>query len=351
MARRDKVSETVTICVPVYQAASFVDETLAHIAAQSHHKLRILVSIDLSDDESAAHCSKFAADPRFDIVVQTERRGWIDNINSLIKRVETDDYCLIPHDDLIEPGYIAALRAALDRRPQAAVAYTDIQGFGALTGWAIQKPIVGARFDRVMTFLSQHFDAVAFRGLVRRSRAGNDLALKSNPFNGYAADTLWMLQVLQHGNLVRVRSEPGHGYRKRYRVGSQHHNWLRWTIHRRLGAWIEHCGQCAELALTLPFNDAERALIVQATLMRGIKRFKNMGWPPHHDDLSEAHRAMVTGLLTARIAGLSVRPGAIARLRELPQYAAMTRSVWGEADTQDLTAEYAAKRPQPADSD
>ncbi|MDZ4735150.1 MAG: glycosyltransferase family A protein [Rhodospirillaceae bacterium] len=350
MAVAKKNKDTVTVCVPAFRAASFVGETLTHIAAQTHDNLRILVSVDLSDDDTAAHCRRFASDPRFDIVVQAKRRGWIDNINSLIERVETDDYCIVPHDDLIEPGYVAALRATLDRRPKAVVAYTDIEAFGALKGWASQKPIVGTLFDRVAKFLTEHFDAVAFRGLVRRSRAGNDLAMKSNQFNGYAADTLWMLQVLQHGNLVRVRSEPGHGYLKRYHVGSQHHAWLKWTIQRRLAAWIEHCGQCAELALAMPFNDAERAFIVQATLMRGIKRFKNMGWPPHHDDLSEAHRAMVTGLLATRIAGLRVPPGTISKLRELPQYAAMTHSVWGEADVQNLKTQY-SKRVRSPDSD
>ncbi|MEX0808164.1 MAG: glycosyltransferase family A protein [Dongiaceae bacterium] len=350
MAVRKIDRDTVTVCVPAFRAAAFVGETLTHIAAQTHDNLRILVSVDLSDDDTAARCRAFATDPRFDIVVKTARHGWIDNINGLIERVETDDYCIIPHDDLIEPGYVATLRATLDRRPKAVVAYTDIEAFGALTGWASQKPIVGTLFDRVSKFLTEHFDAVAFRGLVRRSRAGGAVALKSNQFNGYAADTLWMLQVLEHGAMIRVRSEPGHGYRKRYHIGSQHHRWLKWTIHRRLAAWIEHCGQCAELALAMPFDDAERAFIVQATLMRGIKRFRIMGWPPHHHDLSEPHQAMITGLLATRIAGLPVPPGIISNLRALPRYAAMTRSVWGEADTEDLRARYSRRKPPP-DSD
>jgi glycosyltransferase involved in cell wall biosynthesis len=341
---------TVTVCVPVYRAAEFVGETLSHIAAQTYEKLRVLVSVDLSDDDSFEACHRFTTDSRFDVVAQTRKLGWIDNINGLIGRVGTDDYCLIPHDDLIGPGYVATLRQTLDRLPNAAVAYTDIEGFGALSGWTRQKSIGGGMFDRVMSFLTEHFDAIAFRGLVRRSRAGPDLLLRKGLFDSYAADTLWMLQVLRYSGMVRVRSEPNHGYRKRYRVGSKHHDWLKWNGQRRIAAWIEHCAQCAEYALAFPFSEEQHSLIVEASLLRGIKRFKNMGWPPFYENLADPHQALIMGLLATRIAGLPVREGAISRLRSLPQYTRMTGQIWGEPDTNDLALEYKTRSKAPPDS-
>jgi glycosyltransferase involved in cell wall biosynthesis len=342
---------TVTVCVPVYRAAEFVGETLSHIAAQTYNDLRVLVSVDLSDDGSLEACHRFTSDSRFEVIAQTQKLGWIGNINSLIGRVETEDYCLIPHDDLIGPDYIVTLRQTLDRLPNAAIAYTDIEGFGALSGWTRQKSISGGLFDRVMSFLTEHFDAIAFRGLVRRSRAGPDLLLRKSPFDSYAADTLWMFQVLRHGGMVRVRSEPNHGYRKRYRVGSKHHDWLKWNGQRRIAAWVEHCAQCAEYALALPFSEEQRALIVEASLLRGVKRFKNMGWPPYYESLAEPHQALIMGLLATRIAGLPLREGAISRLRSLRQYARMTAQIWGEPDTSDLASEYKTRVIAPPDLD
>jgi glycosyltransferase involved in cell wall biosynthesis len=327
----------ITVCVPVYNAAAFVEETLDHVARQSHQDMRVRVSVDLSPDDSVARCRRFAGDPRFEIIAQPRRLGWIDNINFLIDRVETDDFSIIPHDDLIEPDYLAVLQAHLDRHSRAAVAFTDIVAFGELTGGVVQRSITGGLFNRVMTFLVDHFDAVAFRGVVRRSRAGPDVRLRKNPHSSYGADTLWMLRILVHGELARMALQPGAAYRKRYRIGSQHHRWLKWNREVRTEAWIEHCAQCGELALSLPFAAAQKRLIVHALMQRAIKRFKPMGWPPFMADLSEAHRSLIQSCLAARLAGIGGQEiDSIARLRALPEYQAIAERVWGRADTEPI---------------
>jgi len=327
-------STPITVCVPAYNAASFIEDTLTKVSEQSHPDMRVLVSVDLSTDDTVARSRKFEQDTRFRVVAHGTRLNWIDNINGMLDLVETDDYCILPHDDLIEPDYLVALQSALDANERAAVAFTDIVAFGELKGAVSQRSIGGDLFDRAMVFLTDHFDAVAFRGVVRRSRAGSDLRLRSNAYSGYAADTLWMLQVLAHGEMLRVPPRPGTRYHKFYRIGSQHHRWLKWDRELRTEAWIEHCALCAELALNLPFTAAQKRLIVHAVMQRSIKRLKKMGWPPFVGDLTDAHRALIQSCLSARLAGVPDQgPGSLAEIRELPRYREMSERLWGKPDS------------------
>jgi glycosyltransferase involved in cell wall biosynthesis len=324
----------LTVCVPAYNAATFIENTLDKVVQQSHPDMRVLVSVDLSTDNTVERCRSFERDGRFRVVVQNRRRNWIDNINGMLDLVETDDFCILPHDDLIERDYLVTLQSALDANTKAAVAFTDIVAFGELKGVVSQPSIGGELFDRVMTFLIDNFDAVAFRGVVRRSRAGGDLRLRMNPFSGYAADTLWMLQVLAHGELLRVPRRRDARYHKFYRIGSQHHRWLKWDRELRTEAWIEHCALCVELALDLPFEPAQKRLIVHAAMQRAIKRFRQMGWPPFIGDLTGTHQALIQSCLAARLARVPEQgPGSMAKIRALPRYQEIAERLWGNPDT------------------
>src|SRR5688572_9092751 len=97
---------TITVCVPVWNGASFVAETLECVRRQTQTDLRVLISDDHSDDDSAAVCQTFESDSRFEVVVQPERLGWVGNVNWLLKRVDTPFGCILPHDDLITPDYL-----------------------------------------------------------------------------------------------------------------------------------------------------------------------------------------------------------------------------------------------------
>jgi glycosyltransferase involved in cell wall biosynthesis len=101
--------------VPVYEAEDFIAETLTAVEHQPHARLPVLVSVDASSDGTAEVSRQFEHDRRFTVHVQPERLGWIANINVLLDRVETDFFFIMPHDDLIEPGYVKALRRAARR--------------------------------------------------------------------------------------------------------------------------------------------------------------------------------------------------------------------------------------------
>ena len=146
-------SPVVTVCVPVYNGARFVAATLASALAQTFGGVRVLVSIEPCDDASLEICRSFERDPRVRIIAQQERRGWVGNTNELIRRAETDHYCILPQDDLIDPRYLEVLHDRLVRYPAAVCAYTDLRTFGGDGKTVEQLSLTGPSLRRIVTFL------------------------------------------------------------------------------------------------------------------------------------------------------------------------------------------------------
>ena len=76
----------VSVCIPAYQAESFIDRTLHCAREQTYELQRIIVSIDASDDKTEEMCRSHAGDDnRIEVHAHTERLGWVDNINYLAR--------------------------------------------------------------------------------------------------------------------------------------------------------------------------------------------------------------------------------------------------------------------------
>ena len=106
----------MTVCIPAYQAAEFIERTLGCASAQTYAKQRILVSVDVSTDPTAEICRKRARDdPRIEVIAQPKRLGWAGNVNFLLDSVRSEFAFLYFHDDLIEPEYSARLIAAVKK--------------------------------------------------------------------------------------------------------------------------------------------------------------------------------------------------------------------------------------------
>ena len=268
----------LTVCVPVYNAARFVEDTLRHVAAQTCRDFRVLVSVDAGDDSSESVCRHFESDPRFEVVVQSHRLGWVGNVNALIARVDTPFFCIMPHDDLPEPRYLEAMLDLLEREPAAACAYSDIRGFGAQQNVVGQQEVRGDRLQRVLDVILNHYDSVPFRGVVRR-RDGNDRPyLPAVIPGGFAADTAWLVPLALRGELRRV---PEPLYRKFYDPATVHAGWTSWPRPDLVRLHATMIAASVQLALE-ELNDAvEREEVLTAGLLRaaGIARGGGPGAP------------------------------------------------------------------------
>ena len=258
---------TVTVCVPVWNGAAFVEETLDSVCSQTMDDIAVLISVDKSDDRSIDICREFAAiDPRLTVFAQAERLGWIGNVNWLMRRVDSEFACLLPHDDVIAPVYLECLMEELRSRPKAVLAHCDISTFGDRNDVLKGREVSGDRFERVLCFLTEITNAVAWRGVFRSEVLKKDCYLESA--NGAAADQVWLLRLVIAGHLTRVSDTL---YRKRLHDQSVIAKTLTKDGVRNDNHWLDHCVSCHNIALAAgPWTDTQRQAISDACFARAL---------------------------------------------------------------------------------
>lgn len=267
----------VVALVPAYNAAGFIAETLRSLAAQTYGNLRVIVSVDRSDDDTAAHCTAFARhDPRFTVFVQPERLGWVGNTNALL-RLAGDQYAFfMGHDDVVEPDYVARLTAALLINPRAVLAFSDmvivdpdrpspqVCRYTALDG--VADPVERGR----RLIVRGHGWWNAYRGLFRLDAARRVGGLRRHLAGEFVADWPFVLGLALQGECVRV---PEVLYRKRRRLTSLSHSWgdTGW-------AWIGTYLSCGRTVAHADLPILQRLAILAALLSRGCRAFGRRLW-------------------------------------------------------------------------
>lgn len=219
---------TVTALVPAYQASGFIQPTLDSLSAQTYPHFRVTVSVDLCDDDTIAICMKHAErDPRFKVVQHKQRRGYVGNCNFLLSQADTDYVLFAFHDDILLPGYVEKLCAALDARPDAVMSYSDVL-LTAVNGeqehWVyteldgLQDPV-----QRGLKMLGRAGKWwVPNRGMFRLARAHRIFGLKTHGAGAFSADWPWLFHMSLLGEFVRVPETLCHKF---YQPGSLSRSW------------------------------------------------------------------------------------------------------------------------------
>jgi len=260
------MSELVTIGVPVFHGAEFLDETVESILAQTHSDWECIFSVDGPDPVCEELCGKYLVDPRFRLSVQPQRVGWLQNIGWLQQQAKGEFWCYQQQDDLLDPMYIEVLLGHARAWPGAAVVYCDIETFGNREMRFVRPSVVGSPIGRFLSILTDQFAGVAFRGLTRvtalRDTGGG---IVENDVENFAAETVWIGTMATWGELIHV---PETLYRKRYHDRNVHSLWMEWEIEERSVAWVAHCHDLLEVATRISAHQSERWMLWFATLIR-----------------------------------------------------------------------------------
>lgn len=221
-------SSAVAALVPAWQCASFVQATLDSLSAQTYGNLKVVVSVDLSADATHAICLAHAArDPRFQVVQQERRLGYVGNCNFLLDQADADYVLFAFHDDLLEPDYVSQLAAVLDTRPEVVLSYSDVQlthTNGNQEHWVFSElEGVRERVQRGMIMLrGDNRWWVPNRGLFRLRDARRINGLKTHGAGEFSADWPWLFHMSLLGQFARV---PHTLCRKFYKPGSLSRGW------------------------------------------------------------------------------------------------------------------------------
>lgn len=189
----------VAVCIPTYNAESFIRRTLACARNQTHQNLQILVSVDVSDDQTAQICLEEAgSDDRIEVFIQDHRLGWSQNANVVLNAVQCDYFFLYFHDDIIEPNYVEDLLQALLQQPEAASAHCDLQDFGLLDDLKPAHAYVGTTVNRLVEFMMTQ-KGTTLRSLVRSAKQKYPLRFPNIPGDNHWTAYVFHLHLLALG--------------------------------------------------------------------------------------------------------------------------------------------------------
>ena len=119
---------SVSICIPTYNQADYVEATVRSAAEQRPRPLEIIVSNDCSTDGTAAILDRLAGEYDFlRVIHQPQNLGIGANVDGLLREGRGDYIVKLDSDDLLRPGYLAELSAALDAHPTAGYAHGQVQ--------------------------------------------------------------------------------------------------------------------------------------------------------------------------------------------------------------------------------
>lgn len=133
----------VTIGVPIYNEARFLDATLASLRAQDYPNLDILVSDNASTDDTAAICARHAAqDPRLRIQRLPANVGASANFQRVVEQAQGRYFMWAAGHDRWTPGLVSECVALLEAHADAQLAFPcsrwmDVEGndYPRATGW------------------------------------------------------------------------------------------------------------------------------------------------------------------------------------------------------------------------
>lgn len=173
---------TVSVLIPAFNAENFIRRTLLFASGQTAADIRIIVSVDLSDDQTLAVCSQLAdADPRITVLGSSKRLGWGGNVNRLIEAVDTEYFFIYFHDDIIAPQYVEVLRDHLIADSTAASAHCSVETFGNRFRVNHAETYAGSITERLVQLWAPKHRGMPLRSMIRTDRVDDKFRLPDDP--------------------------------------------------------------------------------------------------------------------------------------------------------------------------
>lgn len=115
----------VTVTVMSYNNAPYLAQTIESVLSQEGVSLELLVFDDRSTDDSVEVLKGYVGDPRFSFQVNPVNLGMAGNYNRCVQSGSGRYLVVLGSDDVLYPGHLASLVAAMDACPGAALGYAQ----------------------------------------------------------------------------------------------------------------------------------------------------------------------------------------------------------------------------------
>jgi len=119
------MSSEVSVVVPSYNHAKFVERTLRSIFAQTGRPKKLIVIDDGSKDESLSVIERVLKDSPVETeLIVRPNRGLSATLNEALALTDTEYFAYIGSDDVWLPDFLAQQTSLLDSRPDAVLAFS-----------------------------------------------------------------------------------------------------------------------------------------------------------------------------------------------------------------------------------
>ena len=156
---------------------------------------------------------RFGTDRRVRFLADTDGLSWVEHYNLLLREARGKYALWFPHDDSYPSSYIRELVSALERRPDAVLAFGRVERIsldGFLPTRPFSPPPVSADADwslggsiRMLTLWQLW---IAFRGMVRREIVQHAGLYLRPTYGNVRADIYWVFALSLRGRLLFVPS-------------------------------------------------------------------------------------------------------------------------------------------------
>ena len=93
------MSTQITIYLPVYNGANYIEYAIKSILRQTHADFSLIISDNCSTDETVSIVSKYLHDERIQLIKQPYNVGMIKNGNDGLDIIKTKYFMMLAHDD------------------------------------------------------------------------------------------------------------------------------------------------------------------------------------------------------------------------------------------------------------
>ncbi|MFF7292077.1 glycosyltransferase family 2 protein [Microbacterium sp. NPDC008134] len=118
---------TIDIMLPFWGDPVLLRQTVESVIAQNDPGWRLTVIDDAYPDPAVAEYFAALDDPRVRYLRNDVNVGIIENFRASVGLATAEHLMVLGSDDLLLPGYVAALRAAVERHPDGAVFQPGVQ--------------------------------------------------------------------------------------------------------------------------------------------------------------------------------------------------------------------------------
>jgi glycosyltransferase involved in cell wall biosynthesis len=199
----------VSICVPTYNRAALLSESLRAICKQSYAPLEIIVSDNGSTDETERVCRQFAeTDTRIRYFRQATNIGLHPNYNFCFDQARGDVICFFHDDDLYDSEIVSRSVAFLQEHPEVGVVCSDwglVDANGQLIGAReFDGEIVTPGLEFIDRTIRAGKSAVGCSGAVIRRLSLGNIRFDREGTTGFSDFVIWF-RIAERAAIGHIR--------------------------------------------------------------------------------------------------------------------------------------------------